>query len=76
MKNISENRDDEFENSLAGCPILGHEKEIPCLAEGGCFMSSDEYKTIEVHPYKKQNSNINRLVERLVVFVQKIGGVR
>ena len=48
MKNISENRDDEFENCLAGCPILGHEEEIPCLAEGGCFMSSNEYKKIEI----------------------------
>lgn len=55
LKNISENRNDKFEHCLAGCSILGHEKEIPCLAEGGCFMSPDEYKLIEVHPYKQMN---------------------
>lgn len=48
LKNIAENRNDELENSLKGCSIVGHETEIPCLSEGGCFMSADSYikKTI------------------------------
>lgn len=56
LSNIADSRNDELENSLRGCPILGHEKEIPCLSEGGCFMSSDTYKKTTVHPYKKGNS--------------------
>lgn len=57
MKNIANSRDDSFENSLHGCPILGHEEEIPCLSEGGCFMSPDTYIKTTVHPYKKGNSS-------------------
>ena len=56
LKNIAESRNDEEEEQLAGCPILGHESEIPCLSEGGCFMSPDEYKRLTVHPYKEGNS--------------------
>lgn len=56
LKNIAENKDDEFESTLAGQSIKGHEMEIPCLSEGGCFMSSETFvKKIE-HPYKKNNS--------------------
>lgn len=56
LKNIADNRDDEAEERLAGCPIAGHEAEIPCLSEGGCFMSKDTYSKMTVHPYKKGNS--------------------
>lgn len=56
LSNIASNRNDELEDSLRGCPILGHEKEIPCLSEGGCFMSSETYKKTIIHPYKKGNS--------------------
>ena len=56
LKNIAESRDDEIEKGLAGCPILGHEDKIPCLSEGGCFMSADEYRKLTVHPYKNGNS--------------------
>lgn len=55
LSNIAANRNDELEDSLRGCPILGHEKEIPCLSEGGCFMSTDTYRKTTVHPYKKGN---------------------
>jgi len=55
LKNIAESRDDVFENELAGLPIKGHESEIPCLSEGGCFMSSETYIKHTVHPYKKSN---------------------
>ena len=55
LKNISGSRDDELEEKLSGCPIKGHEAEIPCLSEGGCFMSPDSYVRMSVHPYKAGN---------------------
>lgn len=55
LKNIADSRVDEVEEKLAGCPIAGHETEIPCLSEGGCFMSKDSYSKTTVHPYKKGN---------------------
>lgn len=55
LKNIADKRDDEAESELAGRPIKGHEAEIPCLSEGGCFMSGDTYSKTTVHPYKKGN---------------------
>ena len=56
LKNIAEGRDDELEQTLSGQPIKGHESEIPCLSEGGCFMCSDSYSKTTIHPYKKGNS--------------------
>lgn len=55
LKNIAESRNDDFEEKLSGKPILGHEKQIPCLSEGGCFMSAQTYKTYEIHPYKNSS---------------------
>lgn len=55
LKNISSNRNDSLEEELRGCPIKGHENEIPCLSEGGCFMSPDSYTKKTVHPYKESN---------------------
>ena len=55
LKNIASNRNDELEEGLHGCPIKGHEAEIPCLPEGGCFMSSERYVRMSVHPYKASN---------------------
>ena len=53
LKNIAENKKDTEEENLAGQPIKGHEKEIPCLSEGGCFMSEGTYTEEKNHPYKK-----------------------
>lgn len=55
LKNIAENKDDEKEENLAGQSIKGHETEIPCLSEGGCFMSEESYTKENIHPYKKNN---------------------
>ena len=55
LKNVASKRDDAREEELSGCPIKGHEEEIPCLSEGGCFMSEDSYTRVEVHPYKDKN---------------------
>ena len=56
LKNIAGNRNDELEDMLKGCPIKGHEADIPCLSEGGCFMSADTYVKMTVHPYKASNT--------------------
>lgn len=55
LKNIAGSRNDEAEEKLAGCPIAGHEPEIPCLSEDGCFMSETVYTKTTVHPYKKRS---------------------
>lgn len=53
LKNIASEKNDEFELHLAGCPIAGHEDEIPCVGEGGACMSPVAHtRTIE-HPYVK-----------------------
>ena len=57
LKNITENRKDELEEELKGCKILGHETEIPCVSEGGCFMSKDTYCIPNIHPYKNNKNN-------------------
>lgn len=56
LKNIAKGKDDDFEDGLANKAILGHENKIPCLSEGGCFMSDRTYKTTEIHPYYRPDS--------------------
>ena len=55
LKNIASNKDDSKEELLAGQIIKGHEEEIPCLSEGGCFMSEETFTKTTIHPYKKNN---------------------
>ena len=55
LKNIYENRNDELEQGLAGCPIKGHEADIPCISEGGAFMSPVIHSKTSIHPYKNIN---------------------
>ena len=55
LKNIASNKDDSKEELLAGQNMKGHEEEIPCLSEGGCFMSEDTFTKTTIHPYKKNN---------------------
>lgn len=55
LKNISDCKDDDFEESLKGQPIVGHESEIPCVSEGGVFMSEKAHSKTTIHPYKKSN---------------------
>ncbi|MDR0288161.1 MAG: AAA family ATPase [Clostridiales bacterium] len=56
LANIALNRDDKRETEIAGCPMSGHEAELPCISEGGAFMSDVSHKKTTVHPYKKNNS--------------------
>ena len=57
LKNIAENRDDTKETELAGCSMKGHESDLPCISEGGAFMSPDTYKRTTIHPYKNNPQN-------------------
>lgn len=56
LKNIAENRNDVREAELAGCPMCGHEAELPCISEAGAFMSPETYKRVTKHPYNRNNS--------------------
>lgn len=63
LKNVAESRNDSLEESLKGCPVKGHEMEIPCLSEGGCFMSADTYTKTTIHPYKANNPSHKHFLE-------------
>ena len=56
LANIAQSRDDAKEMELAGCPMSGHEAELPCISEGGAFMSAVSHRKTTVHPYKRNNS--------------------
>lgn len=53
LTNIFENRDEEFEKGLCGQCMRNHEENLPCIAEGGSFMSPFVLKKMQVHPYKE-----------------------
>jgi len=55
LRNISNSKNDGFEETLKGSPIAGHEHEIPCVSEGGVFMSAKQHSRINIHPYKESN---------------------
>lgn len=57
LKGIADNRDDNYEMlpNVAGCPMTDHEQKIPCISEGGAFMSEIELVRTSVHPYKEGN---------------------
>lgn len=57
LKNIAGEKKDTLEESLKGQSILSHEEEIPCLGEGGCFMSENSFKKQIVHPYSQNKDN-------------------
>lgn len=56
LANIAQSRNDDREKELAGQPMSGHEEELPCISEGGAFMSAVSHKKITIHPYKRNNS--------------------
>jgi len=55
LANIAGSRNDTLEMEFAGCPMKGHEAELPCISEGGAFMSTVSHSKITVHPYKRSN---------------------
>ena len=68
LKNISSNRDDTLEEELKGKSIQGHEDKIPCLAEGGCFMSSYTLERVTVHPYKKTSEEHKHFLDTKLTY--------
>ena len=68
LKNISSNRDDTLEEELKGKSIQGHEDKIPCLAEGGCFMSSYTRERVTVHPYKKTSEEHKHFLDTKLTY--------
>lgn len=55
LKNIYENKNEVEEEKIAGKPLKGIEKQVPCIAEGVAFMSPDELIRTVIHPYKANN---------------------
>ena len=55
LKNIMENRDDVFECSICGQCMAEQEEKLPCISEGGAFMSDKPLHKDTVHPYKQNN---------------------
>ena len=55
LKNIMENRDDAFECSICGQCMVEREEKLPCISEGGAFMSDQEFHKDTIHPYKQNN---------------------
>lgn len=55
LKNIRENRDDEYECSICGQCMVEQEEKLPCIGEGGAFMSDQQLSKETIHPYKVNN---------------------
>jgi ATP-dependent exoDNAse (exonuclease V) alpha subunit len=55
LKSIVDKRNDALEEQFAAQKIQGHETEIPCVGEGGVFMSQDTHRKTTIHPYKESN---------------------
>ncbi|MDE6568575.1 MAG: AAA family ATPase, partial [Lachnospiraceae bacterium] len=55
LKNIYESRDDDFEANCSECELCNMDdaRRIPCVREGGTFMSPDEISIIVEHPYTR-----------------------
>ena len=51
LKNIAENRNDSIEKSICAQCMAGHEEDVPCIAEGGAFMSDQQLIKTVTHPY-------------------------
>ena len=57
LTNISENRDDAFENNICGQCMAHNEEKLSCIAEGSAFMSESELVRTTEHPYKQLNKS-------------------
>ena len=69
LAGIALGRNDEREAELAGQPMRGHEHELPCISEGGAFMSGINHVKTTIHPYKRINTNTHgHFLETELVF--------
>lgn len=53
LKGINQSRDERLESDNAGCSLckLSCVNEIPCIREGGTFMSEEDVSVMVTHPY-------------------------
>ena len=55
LRNILENRDDQYEAENSGDLMCNHIAHISCIEEGGAFMSDKPLIVKAIHPYKETN---------------------
>ncbi|MCI8383845.1 MAG: AAA family ATPase [Clostridia bacterium] len=60
LKNIKQNRKDSLEEEICGKCMMEHEEEIPCIGEGGAFMSNKELHKWVIHPYRYRNADTHK----------------
>lgn len=69
LKNILENRNEDFEFKHNGECMSGKEESLCCIDEGGAFMSSKELVTTAIHPYKESNpATHGHFLETKIIF--------
>lgn len=64
LKGINQNRDEQLETEQASCKLchLDCINKIPCIREGGAFMSDDEISVNVTHPYSTWSENHKHLL--------------
>ena len=64
LKGINQARDEELENEHAACKFceLDCVNDMPCIREGGAFMSEDDLSVTISHPYSSWSDNHKHLL--------------
>ncbi len=73
LKGINQGRDEHLESDCAGCKLCDYDRtnDIPCIREGGCFMSEDAISVTAVHPYSSwsdYHKHLKPMVEKLSAY--------
>lgn len=55
LTNISEKKDNLFEQSICGQCMAHNEENLPCISEGSAFMSDSSLVRTTIHPYRQLN---------------------
>lgn len=51
LKGILEGKKEDIEETICGKWLSGYEDDVPCLSEGGAFMSPTQLVSVVQHPY-------------------------
>ena len=64
LKGINQGRDEALENEYANCKFckLDCVNSMPCIREGGAFMSEDDISVTVTHPYSTWGENHKHLL--------------